>query len=277
MEPGRSPAGATGGNQAQIERRPCQTADTSVGQARAMRYLSPEQVRRLYDRFGRMQHTGVLRGPALAALIRLPKPSAQRWPAPDAAPARTDDGRPNRVPGDIRSCQSRPASADSVGDRFWGQVRGFPGRLRALQDKGATRRETSQVAGKARRQALFQRHIADGKEGVGGSSPPEGLRKSPANGHTVLSVLARFRLFAGTRRVHFGTGGHSRARATEPRPWARSHRRIRALEREAPGRESAGTREPTMGDPRTATPVPRLALSPATQQRPGVPKPRISD
>jgi len=39
------------------------------------------------------------------------------------------------------------------------------------------------------------------------------LKKSPANGHVVLPAMARF-VFAGTRRVHFGTGGHSRARAT---------------------------------------------------------------
>src|SRR6266540_1488686 len=53
-----------------------------------------------------------------------------------------------------------------------------------------------------------------GKEGVDGSSPSEGLSKSPANGHIVLPAMARFGFFAGTRRVHFGTGGHSRARAT---------------------------------------------------------------
>ena len=53
-----------------------------------------------------------------------------------------------------------------------------------------------------------------GKEGVDGSSPSEGLRKSPANGWLVLPAMARFRHFAGTRRVHFGNGGHSRARAT---------------------------------------------------------------
>src|SRR4051794_8664223 len=51
-------------------------------------------------------------------------------------------------------------------------------------------------------------------EGVDGSSPSEGLHEKPANGHFVLPVVARFRLVAGTRRVHFGTGGHSRARAT---------------------------------------------------------------
>jgi hypothetical protein len=53
-----------------------------------------------------------------------------------------------------------------------------------------------------------------GKEGVDGSSPSEGLYKNPANGHVVLPALARFRFFAGTRQVHFGTGGHLRAHAT---------------------------------------------------------------
>ena len=53
-----------------------------------------------------------------------------------------------------------------------------------------------------------------GKEGVDGSSPSEGLHKSSATGHFVLPVMARFRFSAGTRRVHFGAGGHSRARAT---------------------------------------------------------------
>jgi hypothetical protein len=55
-----------------------------------------------------------------------------------------------------------------------------------------------------------------GKEGVDGSSPSEGLLESPANGHIVLPAMARFGFFAGTRRVHFGTGGHSRAFATSP-------------------------------------------------------------
>src|SRR6266545_1300230 len=53
-----------------------------------------------------------------------------------------------------------------------------------------------------------------GKEGVDGSSPSEGLKKSPANRHVVLPAVAGFRCFVGTRRVHFGTGGHSRAHAT---------------------------------------------------------------
>ena len=53
-----------------------------------------------------------------------------------------------------------------------------------------------------------------GKEGVDGSSPSEGLYEMSANGDFMLPVVTRFRFFAGTRRVHFGTGGHPRARAT---------------------------------------------------------------
>src|SRR5215211_5647615 len=55
-----------------------------------------------------------------------------------------------------------------------------------------------------------------GKEGVDGSSPSEGLHRSPANGPILLSALARFPLSAGTRRAHFGTGEHSRACAASP-------------------------------------------------------------
>jgi hypothetical protein len=52
-----------------------------------------------------------------------------------------------------------------------------------------------------------------GKEGVDGSSPSEGLYKSPANGLMLSSVPTQFGLVAGTRRVHFGTSGHARASA----------------------------------------------------------------
>ena len=66
-----------------------------------------------------------------------------------------------------------------------------------------------------------------GKEGVDGSSPSDCLNKSPVNGEFVLPVVARFRFFAGTRRVHVGTGGHSRARTASRDTaygcrWARS-------------------------------------------------------
>ena len=52
-----------------------------------------------------------------------------------------------------------------------------------------------------------------GKEGVDGSSPSEACTKALQMGILVLPAMAKFRRFAGTRRVHFGTGGHSRARA----------------------------------------------------------------
>jgi hypothetical protein len=38
----------------------------------------------------------------------------------------------------------------SLGARFWGQVRGFSGRLRVFRGRGAMTGETSQIAGKAR-------------------------------------------------------------------------------------------------------------------------------
>ncbi len=54
---------------------------------------------------------------------------------------------------------------------------------------------------------------AHGKEGVDGSSSSEDLNRNPTNVEGfVLPALARCRRFAGTRRVHFGTGGHAIAK-----------------------------------------------------------------
>jgi hypothetical protein len=43
-----------------------------------------------------------------------------------------------------------PVSDDFLGDRFWGQVQGVSGRLKALRGGGAAGRRISRVAGKAR-------------------------------------------------------------------------------------------------------------------------------
>jgi hypothetical protein len=75
---------------------------------------------------------------------------AVAWLAPMKASARTHDRRPNPVPGDARPAPSWLASAGSVAARSWGQVRGFSGRLRVLQRRGAVSGETRQIAGKAR-------------------------------------------------------------------------------------------------------------------------------
>jgi hypothetical protein len=80
-----------------------------------------------------------------------------------------------------------------LGARFWGQVRAYSGRLKALQGEGGTSGETSQIAGKARYQAPFPGRIAagrilHGKEGVDGSSPSEGFAKFPANRLVGLSI-----------------------------------------------------------------------------------------
>jgi hypothetical protein len=103
-----------------------------------------------------------------------------------AEPAGTAD---DRSQGDssatLSGCQL-PLSAthaESLGARFWGQVRGSSGRLRVLQGKGAAKRETSQIAGNAPYQARFPYHIeaGHGKEGVDGSSPSEGFAKLAAH------------------------------------------------------------------------------------------------
>jgi len=152
---------------------------------------------------------------SLRALTTHPTRSALAW-YPMAHQSVLRDG----LRGEGRlGWRGRQTDTGFPGARFWGQVRVSSGRLRLLQGKGGSSGETSQIAGKARYQAPFPGHIAagrilHGKEGVDGSSPSEGLRKSPASGDFVLPVEAGFRGPAGTRRVHFGTGGHSRARAT---------------------------------------------------------------
>jgi hypothetical protein len=65
-----------------------------------------------------------------------------------------------------------------LGDKCWGQVRGFPGSLRERRRRGETGTENGPGAGKTRRQAAFL--DIDGKEGVSGSSPEEGFAKSAA-------------------------------------------------------------------------------------------------
>jgi hypothetical protein len=64
---------------------------------------------------------------------------------------------------------------------------------------------------------------------VSGSSPEKGLLKRPANERVVLPVSAKSRRFAGTRRVHFGTSGHSgHARGLAAPPVRARGRRRRA-------------------------------------------------
>jgi hypothetical protein len=91
--------------------------------------------------------------------------------------------------------------------------------LRGVSGHRSRRPAKARRSTKTRREARLFRPAAEyvnlhGKEGVDGSSPSEGFPKRPAKGQFVLPAMARFRRFAGTRRVHFRTGGHSRARAT---------------------------------------------------------------
>src|SRR5512133_207339 len=103
----------------------------------------------------------------------------RRWPS----------GAPRaRVPVVIASYKD-----GRCGARFWGQVRGFSGWLRAAQGKGAASRETSKIAGEAHNQARFRDHVAvgrslHGKEGVDGSSPSEGSIKGQQMAFFVASI-----------------------------------------------------------------------------------------
>jgi hypothetical protein len=69
------------------------------------------------------------------------------------------------------------------------------------------------VAVDARACPRFPSQNLNGKEGVDGSSPSEGFEKTLQMGLS-LSAQTPLRRLAGTRRVHFRTSRHSRARAT---------------------------------------------------------------
>jgi hypothetical protein len=124
------------------------------------------------------------------------------------------------LPRDARLLPPSTTSMGSLGARFWGQVRGFAGRLRTLRGKGAANEKTKRIAGKPHYQALFPDHIAagrslHGKEGVDGSSPSEGFDTKSLQIGKLCCLHWRARNHAGTRTgTRFGTGGHSWASAT---------------------------------------------------------------
>jgi hypothetical protein len=94
-----------------------------------------------------------------------------------------------------------------------------PTRLRVLQGKGGIREETTEIAGKALYQARFPAHPAGGeslhgKEGVDGSSPSEGLHKSPANaGAKLTTSFAREGVIGIAATPRFQIAGLSRRRS----------------------------------------------------------------
>jgi hypothetical protein len=108
--------------------------------------------------------------------------------------------RPHRppLPRDAPPLPASTTSGGLLGARFWGQVRGFPGRLEVFQGRGRASRETTRIAGKARNQALFRDQIAagrilHGKEGVDGSSPSEGFTKGQQMAFFVASIAYEHR------------------------------------------------------------------------------------
>jgi hypothetical protein len=86
--------------------------------------------------------------------------------------------RPGTPPQTLRDAGQRLSRAD-LGDGFWGQVRGFPGKLRVLQGKGAARRNEpicrESLLASAFPNRIAAAQILHGKEAVPGSSPGEGL------------------------------------------------------------------------------------------------------
>jgi hypothetical protein len=95
-------------------------------------------------------------------------------------------------------------------EQLWSRAVATSGNRWQVRGSRKPLRQAKTVAGGCHRLPIG----AHGKEGVDGSSPSEGLHKSPAYGHTMLPAPTFSERLAGTRRVHFGTGGHSRARAT---------------------------------------------------------------
>jgi hypothetical protein len=113
------------------------------------------------------------------------------------APARTDGARPRRPSADARPLPSWTTGTDSLGARFWGQVRGLSGRLRVPSREGCDNERNPPNPGKA----LYQAHLRNGitagrilhgKEGVDGSSPSEGFSReeSPVNRDFLLPCAA---------------------------------------------------------------------------------------
>ena len=71
--------------------------------------------------------------------------------------------------------EPRDSASRGSGGRCWGQVRGFSGRLRALQGRVRQREEPAKLQGERGGTRLLRYSpILHGKEGVGGSSPSEG-------------------------------------------------------------------------------------------------------
>jgi hypothetical protein len=67
----------------------------------------------------------------------------------EAPAAGLDSFEPASAPTRVLSRDGALVEDGFLGDRFWGQVQGFSGRLKALRGRGATHRRTSRVAGKA--------------------------------------------------------------------------------------------------------------------------------
>jgi hypothetical protein len=139
------------------------------------------QVRRFDDSLLRRSRLGAIASPEwfVGDLDRVaddPRPRARQGSRTRRARRqRPSESKPRSAQGAVSA-----AVRTSSGDRSWGQVRGFSGRVRVVRGRGAAGEQRTAVAGKRCKQALLLRpspaaRILHGKEAVPGSSPGEGL------------------------------------------------------------------------------------------------------
>jgi hypothetical protein len=128
---------------------------------------------------------------------------------------------------------ARWSSDDFLGDRFWGQVQGPSGRLKALRGRGAAGKRTSRVAGKALQQALFISRVAEARTSMVRRGSTVRVRQRALMKCLQISISCqRFMQHAGTSRVRLW---YSRRRATSRDASDTAHRYgIEARSRERP-------------------------------------------
>ena len=145
---------------------------------------------------------------------RLPRGRCDPHSASLGSPCTTSlNGRrmPRRIPGRRLFVGRVDDSRGTRWARFWGKVRGFSGRLRALRAEGATSEETPRLAGRAHYQARFAGLVRNAtKKGLPRSDAPRVLvetKGGPTHCCTPgwISVASVSTSTCSTRRVRRST------------------------------------------------------------------------
>ena len=121
------------------------TRRTALAPGRAGVLLRARRLRQVYEPSTRST------SPRSASGITAERLRCESGGSQVAQPTRSRVVSADSSPDDSRKSASRgPSNMTVLGDRFWGQVQGLPGPLKALRGVGAAGRRTSRVAGKAR-------------------------------------------------------------------------------------------------------------------------------